>query len=199
MADNPNEPNEQATAHQDTAPADEPVSAASQTTAETEGADNADTGKALEKRSWHPAFSEGVRLVWDPKENNLEFSPEFAVTSEPIKTDILIVKKDPNVKFEDHIGSSFKEYNFIQFKSCTDNFLLHDLLTEFGYVGTYFGRKSDELLLGLDFKEKTMITVFCSNRRKVRPPGSREACDHLSLQAAHSCADRSAGSRGGGR
>ena len=159
MADNPNEPNEQATAQQDTTPADGSGSGPDQAAAKSggtnkKGTNNTNTGKALGKRSWHPSFAEGVRLVWDPKMNNLEFLPEFAVTSEPIKTDILIVKNDPNVKFKDRIGSSFKEYNFIQFKSRTDSFGIDDLYTELGYVTTYLGRKTRAWLKGYNPKEQ---------------------------------------------
>ena len=162
MAENPNGTNNQVTAPQDHASADDPVSAADQTTVETDGTENEDMGP--EDRSWHPAFTEACRLLWDPWRLNLEFTPEIAVTPEPNVLDLLIVKKDPELVFTDRIGGNFREYNFIRFKSCADSFQIQDLYAEFGKAYAYFGTKSEEWLLDLNPENDVMLTVFCSNR-----------------------------------
>lgn len=115
------------------------------------------TGRTVQNRQYHPGFVCACKLVWDPKKLKLVFFDEHAVTVEPIKTDLFILKQDPDVVIPDRIGSFFRTYNFIQFKSENDTFRIRDLLKELGYAFLYQDHHSDFNL------EDCSITVFCSH------------------------------------
>ncbi|GHV20892.1 hypothetical protein FACS189494_05490 [Spirochaetia bacterium] len=47
--------------------------------------------------AWHPAFIEAIQLELEQYKDILEFNPEHQLTSEPLKIDVLIIKKPPDV------------------------------------------------------------------------------------------------------
>lgn len=110
--------------------------------------------RIVKNREYHPAFICACKLVWDPNKLNLDFYEEHAVTVEPIRTDLLILK-DPNTEITDQIGSFFRTYNFIQFKSEDDKLEPDDLLKEINYAISF-------KLLYADVRfEDCSLTIFC--------------------------------------
>ncbi len=59
---------------------------------------------------------------WELKENkdDLEFEPEHILNKEPIKMDMLVIKKHPNVTIQNEIGRIFRGHNVLEFKGSGD-------------------------------------------------------------------------------
>ncbi len=116
--------------------------------------------KTVENRQYHPGFVSACQLIWDPKKYNLEFYNEHAITVEPIRTDLLILKREPGAAIPDQIGAFFRTYNFIQFKSESDKFSSDDLFKELSYV---FEFKYQHSKFQFD---QCSLSVFCSSLAK---------------------------------
>lgn len=112
--------------------------------------------REVKDREYHPAYRVADRLIWDFEKGKALFFEEHAVTVEPIRTDLLIVKQDPNTEFTDIIGSFFRTYNFIQFKGTTSTFEIGDVFKELTYVFAFKSQHSE-----LRFSD-CALTVFCS-------------------------------------
>jgi len=67
--------------------------------------------------SWHPAFIEVLKLELDEYKDNLEFFPEYQLTSEPLRIDCVIIKKTKDVEIKKNIATIFKTWNLIEYKS----------------------------------------------------------------------------------
>jgi hypothetical protein len=74
-------------------------------------------GKNLseEKRiAWHPAFVEAIQAELEGYKDVLEFQAEYPLTTEPLRIDVLIVKKRPDAIIEKSIARMRK----ISWKCC---------------------------------------------------------------------------------
>ena len=116
--------------------------------------------RTVENRQYHPGFVAACKLIWDPKKYDLEFYSEHAVTVEPIRTDLLILKRKPETVLPDEIGDFFRTYNFIQFKSESDKFTSDDVFKELTYVYEFKYQHSK-----FRFNLCT-LSVFCSSLEK---------------------------------
>ena len=63
---------------------------------------------------WHAAFTPAMKLELREDKDNLAFETEYQLTSEPIMTDLLIIKKDPGVTVKNEIGRFFKGHNILE-------------------------------------------------------------------------------------
>ena len=69
---------------------------------------------------WHAAFCGATE--WELKGNkaDLEFESEHVLNKEPIKMDMLVIKKHPNVTIQNEIGRIFRGHNVVEFKGSGD-------------------------------------------------------------------------------
>lgn len=73
-----------------------------------------------QKTEWHPAAYSAIRLELIVNKTDLKYNQELELTAKPIRTDMVIIKKNPGVKVENPIGHIFKEHNIIEYKSPED-------------------------------------------------------------------------------
>ena len=85
---------------------------------------------------------------------DLEFHREYPLSKEPLRMDLLIVKKLADVRIENEVGRIFKAYNIIEYKSPEDSLTIDDFVKTAGYVCQYkaLGEWVDQIPL----KELTM-------------------------------------------
>ena len=95
--------------------------------------------KPMEKNHWHPAFCGATE--WELKDNrdDLEFDPEHQLSKEPLRMDMLVIKKDPKVSIKNEIGSIFKQHNVVEFKGIGDELSRDDYYKAIGYAALYKG------------------------------------------------------------
>ncbi|MDE7274465.1 MAG: hypothetical protein K2N95_15670 [Lachnospiraceae bacterium] len=59
------------------------------------------------KTHWHPAFCAAMELELRANNKGLINEPEHNLSSEPLRIDLLIIKKDPDEVIENEIGTIF--------------------------------------------------------------------------------------------
>ena len=93
----------------------------------------------MEKSHWHPALCAATE--WELKENKdlLSFEMEHQLSKEPLKMDMLVIKKEPTVTISNEIGKIFKKHNILEFKSCTDKLSIDDYYKVIAYAALYKG------------------------------------------------------------
>ncbi|KAA8675346.1 hypothetical protein LN736_03360 [Clostridium sp. WLY-B-L2] len=63
---------------------------------------------ADEKVKWHPAFAAAVQLELKEYRKYLEFITEYQLTDEPLRIDVLVVKKLREIRIDKSLGRIFK-------------------------------------------------------------------------------------------
>jgi len=67
--------------------------------------------------SWHPAFGQAIRRELEGYLDVLTFESEHQLATEPLKIDVLIIKKEKNVVIEKNIARIFRAFNVVEYKS----------------------------------------------------------------------------------
>ena len=88
---------------------------------------------------WHPGFYGAAELEFLSNKGDLEFQREFNLSKEPIRMDLLIIKKLADVRIENELGHIFKKYNVAEFKSPDDALSIDDYYKTVGYACLYKG------------------------------------------------------------
>jgi hypothetical protein len=87
--------------------------------------------------AWHAAFVEAIQMELDQYRDLLEFMPEYPLTAEPLKIDVVIIKKTSNVSIHKNIAAIFRTHNILEFKSPSDYVSLNDFYKVYGYACLY--------------------------------------------------------------
>ena len=61
--------------------------------------------------SWHPGFYGAAELEFLSNKGDLEFQREYNLSKEPVRMDLLIIKKLSDVWIENELGHIFKKFN----------------------------------------------------------------------------------------
>lgn len=88
---------------------------------------------------WHPGFYGAAELELISNKGDLEFQREFNLGKEPLRMDLLIIKKLAGVEIKNEIGHIFKKYNVIEYKSPDDSLSIDDYYKTVGYACLYKG------------------------------------------------------------
>ncbi|MDR1329922.1 MAG: 3-isopropylmalate dehydrogenase, partial [Oscillospiraceae bacterium] len=91
----------------------------------------------VESISWHPGFAEGLRETYIKYSDGLEFKDEFQLTKEPLRIDVVIVKKRPDLIVDTDTGRIFRGHNIFEYKSPSDYVSVNDFLKVCAYVWLY--------------------------------------------------------------
>ncbi|GHT89223.1 hypothetical protein FACS1894137_18150 [Spirochaetia bacterium] len=86
---------------------------------------------------WHPAFVTAIRLELAEYKDVLEFTAEHQLTTEPLRIDLLIIKKPPDVVIEKDIAAIFRSVNVVEYKSPTDYVSVEDFYKAHAYAYLY--------------------------------------------------------------
>ena len=73
-----------------------------------------------ERLNWHLAFYSALQWELAEYRDCLEFRYEEQLTSEPLRIDILIVKKKPEAHITKNIAAIFRVENIIEYKGPED-------------------------------------------------------------------------------
>jgi len=101
----------------------------------TNGEDTAD------RISWHPAFFEAIQLELDEYSGSLQFISEFQLSSEPLRIDLVIIKKTADVPIKKNIARIFRKDNIIEYKSPTDYVSVENFYQVYAYACLYVSQK----------------------------------------------------------
>jgi hypothetical protein len=124
-----------------------------------------------DKNYWHPAFCGAAELEFRDNKEDLEFQREYNLSKEPIRVDLLVVKKIGSVKIKNEIGCIFKEHNILEYKSPGDAMSIDDYFKGLSYACLYksLGNsvdaiRAEEITLSL-FREQRPEKMFESLKK----------------------------------
>ncbi len=96
-----------------------------------------DSPKKTPSIAWHPAFASALQLELAQYKDILEFQTEYPLTDEPLKIDVLIIKKTSPIPIQKNIGAIFASHNIIEYKSPKDYLSIDDYYKVKAYVYLY--------------------------------------------------------------
>jgi hypothetical protein len=109
-----------------------------------------------ERIAWHPAFFEAVQMELDEYRNVLQFIAEYQLTSEPLKIDVVIIKKTKDTPIEKNIAAIFRKENIVEYKSPDDHISVDDFYKVYSYACIY------KVLNKIDIRDLTL--TFAGSR-----------------------------------
>ena len=116
--------------------------------------------------SWHPGFYGAAELEFLSNKGDLEFQREYNLSKEPVRMDLLIIKKLSDVRIENELGHIFKKFNIVEYKNPDDALTIDDYYKTVGYACLYKGLgesvdqiPADELTISI-FRESCPREMF---------------------------------------
>jgi hypothetical protein len=86
---------------------------------------------------WHPAFLEAIQMELAQYRDVLQFDVEYPLNTEPLKIDLIIIKKIKDMPIEKNIAAMFRAENLVEYKSPTDYISVKDYYKVYGYACLY--------------------------------------------------------------
>ena len=86
---------------------------------------------------WHPAFYPGIQIEFQIESRRLDFIHEYTLGTEPVRTDMIIIKKTNDEPLRKNIGKIFRRYNIVEYKSPEDYLSIDDFYKAYAYVNFY--------------------------------------------------------------
>ena len=113
--------------------------------------------EVTERLSWHSGFCGAMELEFLKYKGLLDFSREFPLSKEPLRIDLLMIKKLKDTVIDIDIGKMFRTYNIIEYKSPQDGLSIDDYVKTISYAFLYksLGAKVD----AIPFSELTATIV----------------------------------------
>lgn len=84
-------------------------------------------------------FLGAMELEFIDYKDELVFDGEHQLSKEPLKMDLLIIKKKKDSVIANQIGEIFRQYNTFEFKSPRDSLTIDDYIKTVGYAYLYKG------------------------------------------------------------
>ena len=149
---------------------------------------------APDKLQWHPAFCAAAGLEFHEDIERLELKPEYNLSKEPIRIDLLIIKEGSTGQIKNEIGHIMRTYNVIEYKSPEDALTIDDFYKTIGYACLYkgYGEYVDavpinELTISI-FREARPEKMFLTLQKyghkiEERYPGIYYVTEHLPFPA----------------
>ena len=116
-----------------------------------------------EKIKWHPAFAAAIQLEFKEYDEYLEYILEHELTDEPLKIDVVIIKKLKDIEIEKSIGKILRKYNILEYKSPTDYLSIDDYFKVKAYAYLYKALSKGENSIDID---DITITLTSSKKPK---------------------------------
>ncbi|MCL2380065.1 MAG: hypothetical protein FWC64_00560 [Treponema sp.] len=123
-----------------------------------------------ERIAWHPAFYEAIQMELGEYRHVLEFAPEQQLTTEPLRIDVVIIKKTADVEIKKNIASIFRAVNILEYKSPGDYVSVQEFYKTYAYACLYVSsRKANVSGLSLTFvgshKPRKLIDHLTGDRK----------------------------------
>lgn len=89
------------------------------------------------KNQWHQGFYGAMELELREDAHNLTFEMERNLGKEPLRMDMLVIKKSKDLPIANEIGHIFRKHNVIEYKSPRDGLSIDDYVKTVGYACIY--------------------------------------------------------------
>ena len=111
---------------------------------------------------WHTAFLQAIQMELSDYRGFLEFRYEYQLTSEPLRIDLLIIKKPKDMLIDKNIARVFRADNLLEYKSPDDYLSVKDFLKVYAYANLYAAIHAD-----IDLSDITLTFVESRHPRKL--------------------------------
>lgn len=113
---------------------------------------------------WHPGFVAAMNLELADDRDKLTYEKEYNLNRKPLEIDLLVIKKDRNLRITNEIGKIFRGHNIMEYKSPQDHLNIDTFYKTGAYASLYkaYGETVDE---------RTADNITVSIVREVRPEG----------------------------
>ena len=116
-----------------------------------------DMAEVTERLSWHSGFCGAMELEFLKYKGLLDFSREFPLSKEPLRIDLLMIKKLKDTVIDIDIGKMFRTYNIIEYKSPKDGLSIDDYVKTIAYA--YLYKSHGATVDAIPFSELTATIV----------------------------------------
>jgi hypothetical protein len=89
------------------------------------------------KTTWHTAAIESLRMTLIDYKDVLDFDTEHPLTKEPLRIDVIIIKKKKDAVIKKKIAAIFKGRNIVEYKSPDDSLSVGDFHKVMAYEHLY--------------------------------------------------------------
>ena len=86
---------------------------------------------------WHTAFCQAIQVELYDYRDSLEYTSEYQLTAEPLRIDLLIIKKPKGLSIDKNIARIFRNVNLIEYKSPDDYLSVNDFMKVCAYANLY--------------------------------------------------------------
>ena len=86
---------------------------------------------------WHSAFYDAIQMELAQDRDKLRFEREHPLNVEPLRPDVIIIKKTPGTALHQKFAEIFRWHNLIEFKSPEDSLSVSDYIKTFSYPCIY--------------------------------------------------------------
>ncbi|AEF84669.1 hypothetical protein TREPR_3179 [Treponema primitia ZAS-2] len=106
------------------------------------------------KLNWHSAFFQAIQRELADYKDALEFRHEYQLTAEPLRIDMVIIKKPPALAISKNIARIFRAENLVEYKSPGDYLSVRDFHKVYAYANLYAA-----ITPGIRFSDLTITFV----------------------------------------
>ena len=107
---------------------------------------------------WHYGFYAGIQIEFGEESDQLDFRQEVILGTEPVRSDMIIIKKEPGRPIQKNIGRIFRRYNIIEYKSPDHSLTIADFYKVCAYAFLYKSLGKNKVMI-----EDMTISLFCSH------------------------------------
>jgi len=94
-------------------------------------------GEGEDRLPWHTGLVQVMQQEFFEYLSQIEIIPEAPLTTEPLKIDIIIIKKEKGLNLEKNIARIFRTHNIIEYKSPDDSLSVDDFAKVHSYAYLY--------------------------------------------------------------
>ncbi len=109
------------------------------------------------KIAWHPGFCAAMELALSENRRDFTFEQEHILGREPLKMDLLVIKKRSDTAVINQAAYIFKRFNVIEYKSPRDSLNVDDFFKAVAYACLY--KCSGQTVDAIPAKEVTLSLV----------------------------------------
>lgn len=96
---------------------------------------------------WHSGHYAAMELEFLENEADLTYETEHQLNHEPLRIDLLVIKKNKNIEIANELGAAFRGYNIMEYKSEDDSLSIDTVFKVNAYALLYkaYGKETDEI------------------------------------------------------
>ena len=93
--------------------------------------------KSTKEIPWHPAFVVALQATLIDYKDVLEYLPEHPLNAEPLRIDIIVIKKRPEAVVKRQIAEIFRQENIFEYKNPKDSLSVNEFHKAFARANIY--------------------------------------------------------------